>query len=560
MQTIYFSERLLYQLERLHTVPLTLVEAPAGYGKTTALKHALRDVPYGALRWHNAQDATVCCDWLVRQIAQKDSALAQQIFDLYHENGPSVHAKPAEESSLYLMIDNFQVIAAQFPFSVLQLLSALKGTAVHVIFLSRSFWQLPIQDLMHVCYISKEDFFLRKEDIIRFAEELGISLTEKQAIHIQKETGGWAAVVSLYLQNGCEEVEWKKLSRLMEDLFWRRQEDILKKALLRLAQFETVDVEMVRTLTEDIADLKQMGEWFYSLPLLHYDAEQQRYCLGALLREFLLYRLHNASFLTQWDSYHRCGCWYREHGETKKAVAAFYKVLDYAGILSCDLTGLLFEKFDKLSYTEIAGEILRHCPMETKQRYPLSLLRLCYALFADAAFTEYQQLLEEAKDIICDGNDPNLLGEWELIAAFQDFPNLEKLILYVGVEDYGFEADIEIFRPLFSKERFPKLTYLGIVNSEEQDKIVEMFLESDILPQLETMDVSAGTLKDEGAQLLLDNMDKIAHLKFINMRYNYLSKEMKKQLQSLPMKIDIAETEEADEYDGELWYYPMITE
>ena len=39
-----------------------------------------------------------------------------------------------------------------------------------------------------------------------------------------------------------------------------------------------------------------------------------------------------------------------------------------------------------------------------------------------------------------------------------DFPNLEKLILYVGVEDYGFEGDIEIFRPLFSKERFPKLT------------------------------------------------------------------------------------------------------
>ena len=560
MQTIYFSERLLCQLERLHTVPLPLVEAPAGYGKTTALKHALRDVPYGALRWHNAQDATVCCDWLVRQIAQKDSALAQQIFDLYHENGPLVHAKPAEESSLYLMIDNFQVIAAQFPFSVLQLLSALKGTAVHVIFLSRSFWQLPIQDLMHVCYISKKDFFLRKEDIICFAEELGISLTEKQAIHIQKETGGWAAVVSLYLQNGCEEVEWKKLSRLMEDLFWRRQEDILKKALLRLAQFETVDVEMVRALTEDIADLQQMGEWFYSLPLLYYDAEQQRYCLCALLRKFLLYRLHNASFLTQWDSYHRCGCWYREHGETKKAVAAFYKVLDYAGILSCDLTGLLFEKFDKLSYTEIAGEILRHCPMETKQRYPLSLLRLCYALFADAAFTEYQQLLEEAKSIICDGNDPNLLGEWELIAAFQDFPNLEKLILYVGVEDYGFEADIEIFRPLFSKTRFPKLTYLGIVNSEEQDEIVKMFLESDILPQLETMDISAGVLKDEGAQLLLDNMDKIAHLKFINMRYNYLSKGMKKKLQELPMKIDIAESEEADEDDGEMWYYPMITE
>ncbi len=141
-----------------------------------------------------------------------------------------------------------------------------------------------------------------------------------------------------------------------------------------------------------------------------------------------------------------------------------------------------------------------------------------------------------------------------------DFPNLEKLVLYAGVEDYGFEGDIEIFRPLFSKARFPKLTYLGIVNAEEQDEVVKMFLESDILPQLETMDISAGVLKDEGARLLLDNVDKIAHLKFINMRYNYLSREMKKKLQELPMKIDIAETEEAEEYSGGIWYSPMITE
>lgn len=134
------------------------------------------------------------------------------------------------------------------------------------------------------------------------------------------------------------------------------------------------------------------------------------------------------------------------------------------------------------------------------------------------------------------------------------------MILYVGVEDYGFEGDLEIFRPLFSKERFPKLTYLGLVNSEEQDNIVEMFLQSDILPQLETMDISAGTLKDVGAQLLLDNLDKISHLKFIDMSYNYLSKDMKKKLQALPMKIDVSDTQDADEDDDEVYYYPMITE
>ena len=103
-------------------------------------------------------------------------------------------------------LDNFQVIAAQFPFSVLQLLSALKGTAVHVIFLSRSFWQLPIQDLMHVCYISKEDFFLRKEDIIRFAEKLGISPYGKAGDTYSEGNrrlgGGCFAVSAKWLRGG----------------------------------------------------------------------------------------------------------------------------------------------------------------------------------------------------------------------------------------------------------------------------------------------------------------------------------------------------------------------
>ena len=123
-----------------------------------------------------------------------------------------------------------------------------------------------------------------------------------------------------------------------------------------------------------------------------------------------------------------------------------------------------------------------------------------------------------------------------------DLSNLEKLVLYVGVEDYGFEGDLAVFKPLFSKDRFPKLKWLGIVDAEEQDAVVEMFLESDILPQLETMDISAGVLTDKGAQLLLDHVDKISHLKFINMKYNYLS--------------DVSDSQE---YDDD-YSFPMITE
>jgi predicted DNA-binding WGR domain protein len=140
------------------------------------------------------------------------------------------------------------------------------------------------------------------------------------------------------------------------------------------------------------------------------------------------------------------------------------------------------------------------------------------------------------------------------------FPNLEKLVLYAGIEDYGFDGSTEDFKPLFSREKFPKLTWFGIVNAEEQDKIVEWALASNLLPQLETLDLSCGVLTDKGGQLLLDNVDKIKHLKFINLRYNYLSEGMRKKLTKLPVKADVSEAQEFEEYDGELYSKPMLTE
>lgn len=107
---------------------------------------------------------------------------------------------------------------------------------------------------------------------------------------------------------------------------------------------------------------------------------------------------------------------------------------------------------------------------------------------------------------IISGGLPSSVVE-EIIAS--DFPNLEKLVLYVGIDYYGFDGSVETFKPLFSKDKFPKLTYLGIVNAEAEDEIVELFLNSDILPQLETMDISCGVLTDKGGQLLLDNIEKI---------------------------------------------------
>lgn len=46
--------------------------------------------------------------------------------------------------------------------------------------------------------------------------------------------------------------------------------------------------------------------------------------------------------------------------------------------------------------------------------------------------------------------------------ATSQLPNLRKLELYLGVEDYGFDGGLADLLPLIEVGKFPKLTYLGL--------------------------------------------------------------------------------------------------
>jgi hypothetical protein len=160
----------------------------------------------------------------------------------------------------------------------------------------------------------------------------------------------------------------------------------------------------------------------------------------------------------------------------------------------------------------------------------------------------------QSLEIISGGLPESVLAELQA----STFPKLEKLILWVGVEDYGFDGSVDSFKTIASKTLFPKVKYFGIVNSEFQDDILNMLLQSDILPQLETLDISYGTLGDKGGQALIDNVDKLKHLKLVKAEYNYFSEDMCKALKKLPVKVDVSDNQgdEDDEDDR----YPYLTE
>ena len=162
----------------------------------------------------------------------------------------------------------------------------------------------------------------------------------------------------------------------------------------------------------------------------------------------------------------------------------------------------------------------------------------------------------ESLTIICGGLPKYIIKEIQEAKL----PNLKKLLLYIGIDDYGFDGDADTVRELLEKADFPQLKYLGITDSEIQDELAKVVLESKFMGQIRTLDLSMGTLTDESGALLLETLPRYPNIKKLDLHHNYLSKEMAKKLEDLPIVVDVSEIEKPWEYKGEIYMNAMLTE
>lgn len=162
----------------------------------------------------------------------------------------------------------------------------------------------------------------------------------------------------------------------------------------------------------------------------------------------------------------------------------------------------------------------------------------------------------ESLTIICGGLPVSVIQSVQKAKL----PNLKKLVLYIGIENYGFDGDADTIRTLLETSDFPRLEYLGIEDSEIQDELAEVVLESKYMKQIHTLDLANGTLSDKGGQLLWDRLPSYPNIKVLDVHYHYMSEEMEKKLQALPLEADTSEANEPEEYRGEIWMNAMLTE
>lgn len=108
-------------------------------------------------------------------------------------------------------------------------------------------------------------------------------------------------------------------------------------------------------------------------------------------------------------------------------------------------------------------------------------------------------------------------------------PRLEQLEFYFGEERYGGGAGTRDIARLLDGGIFPELRHLGLRNAPNQDEIAAALAHAPVVARLESLDLSLGTLGDEGAAALLAGQP-LNHLAKLDLHHHYLSDEMMRRL------------------------------
>jgi LuxR family maltose regulon positive regulatory protein len=184
------------------------VEAPAGFGKTTAVREYLRDnLPEGAFEnWHTCLGEPPSVAWagicrLFEPIGGDISWRLAKLFPLTMESLQDVAASIREcrcEAETFLVIDNYQLLENESPYDIVNAFSVHAAENLHIIVITQPF--STHNKNVHnadINMLSAKDFLFDRHSTARLCRLSGTRISDEELESLQNFSEGWVAAIRL---------------------------------------------------------------------------------------------------------------------------------------------------------------------------------------------------------------------------------------------------------------------------------------------------------------------------------------------------------------------------
>jgi len=425
-QTFVKRQRLIDTLQEGFSKKLTIVSAPAGFGKTTLLS-----------QWVSQIDSPVC--WL--SLDERDNDI--QLFLRYFVNGLQQFNSEIGRSSLMMLdsldrletdniitnllndigliphefsfvLDDYHVIYEPKIQQTLLFILEHQPIQMHMIVAGRADPPLPLarfRVLGDISEIRSEDMRFTLDETATFLNDvMGLSLSTQNIAALENRTEGWIAglqMAALSMRDHRDKDSFIQafagshrfvMDYLMEEVLDQQspkvREFLLKTSILERLTSSLCDFVVGSNSSQSIlSELEQMN--LFLIPL---DDHRLWFRYHHLFRDLLRNQIRFSPSIDESNIHHLASIWFEQAGLIPDAINHALAADDIERIVHL-VEGLAVYKMD-------VGELraflnwLEHIPPDTAYRYPWLLIARSWALFNSGQYEAVETTLYQVEEIL----------------------------------------------------------------------------------------------------------------------------------------------------------------
>ncbi|MFA9465798.1 MAG: LuxR C-terminal-related transcriptional regulator [Velocimicrobium sp.] len=381
-------DRINHILLSIFKYPLTIVEAPMGFGKTTAVKDFLKHKKSYSI-WISflKPGRNTSCFWdkFVEGILKFDEILGKKLKSL----GFPVDAPQTEkilsllnmvsfQQKTVLVLDDFHLCTNNDLYDFLLQMALEQMDNFYIVLITRStnnmnFTELLLKGMCNV--ISQQQLKFNEMEINNYCSMMSDIITEDNYKKINKYTDGWVSLIYITimaLEKGIPVGMSSFIDELIEKAMFNTYESQIQNFLLKLSVMNSFTADQALFVTQEKKAPELLKELHSKNAFVNFDDAKKCYKIHNVLLDFLLTR-QRFSEEEHRNLYTRLGKWYLEKGEFLTG----YTYLNIAGAHDKILTHLSNPSNIRNELVDFEGsfEMFNGLPQNVLNQYPLAYLQ-----------------------------------------------------------------------------------------------------------------------------------------------------------------------------------------
>ena len=444
---LYFPERITVVLGEIFDYPLAAVEAPMGYGKTTAVREYLNKSTAQVL-WQMVYDNSLSNFWQAfsNLFSQVDNDCGQSLLFLGFptdsvslQEALRIITKTKLSGRTVLVIDDYHLLATPAVDRFIEFLALNRIANLHIVLIARFIELQRREELLlkgYLHYITQETFELTPQEITGYYKTCGIALKGCEADELYAVTKGWISALYLLLPEFIATgrcVPENCTYKLIEQAVYTPLAAEMQEFLLTLCIFDSFTLEQAVHMWGKDNTGELLAELIGKNVFVKYDTRNKTYYPHSIFTGFLREVLVRKALHYRHDLYRKAAHWHLHNGEYLMARRYFYECGDFDSLL----VTLEADKSDcygsAAMNTELLKKYLAECPREVKARHHYAMLTYALQLFVHNERMLFSEICSEfirnlhTDESLDDAARESLAGEAELLLSFTAYNDLKKM-------------------------------------------------------------------------------------------------------------------------------------